>query len=100
MNSGFKSNSIFGGISLACLLVYLFMVTHTSAGHGKVDNEGLYKLLNISKKANTKEIRIAFKKIALIKHPDKNQVNYTTLIYLMNLRTCYLLLQVVRFSSK
>jgi len=51
--------------------VFLILSGKVESG-GKIDNEGLYKLLGISNKATTKEIRIAFKKIALIKHPDKN----------------------------
>lgn len=55
--------------SFFLLLTSLLTVTN---GHRNVDNEGLYKLLNVSQKASTKEIRISFKKIALVKHPDKN----------------------------
>ena len=37
--------------------------------------EDLYKLLGIQKTATTREIRQAFKKLALVQHPDKNIVN-------------------------
>jgi hypothetical protein len=55
-------------------IIQLIICGSANAG-GKVNNEELYKLLNVSKTVNTKEIRIAFKKIALEKHPDKNTVN-------------------------
>lgn len=77
MNKIFKFNSIFGSVGLVSLLVWLLVAANIECGHEKVDNEGLYKLLNIPKTANTKEIRIAFKKLALIKHPDKNTVNFS-----------------------
>jgi DnaJ-class molecular chaperone len=37
----------------------------------KVDNEGLYKLLGVDKKATKSEIKKAFFKLARKKHPDK-----------------------------
>jgi DnaJ-class molecular chaperone len=43
-----------------------------SSSSSNVNNEELYKLLDVPKTANTKEIRVAFKKLALEKHPDKN----------------------------
>lgn len=40
-------------------------------------SEDFYVLLGVSRSASTKEIRKAFKKLALIKHPDKNKVRYS-----------------------
>jgi preprotein translocase subunit Sec63 len=45
-----------------------------------VDN--FYDLLEVSSDANTRTIRQAFKKIALVKHPDKNLVNFILLLVL------------------
>ena len=55
-------------------LVLLVAGLVSCGGNGKVNNEELYRILNVPKSATTKEIRISFKKIALIKHPDKNKV--------------------------
>lgn len=38
-------------------------------------DEDYYKLLGISREASTREIRQAFKKLALTMHPDKNPVS-------------------------
>lgn len=41
------------------------------------ESQDYYKLLGVSKEANTREIRQAFKKLALTMHPDKNPVSYS-----------------------
>jgi len=48
-----------------CLLVFLVTI---------VMAEDFYSLLGVQKSATTKEIRKAFKKLAITKHPDKNKV--------------------------
>ena len=39
--------------------------------HRNVDNESLYKILNVNKKASTSEIKKAYHKLAMKNHPDK-----------------------------
>jgi DnaJ family protein C protein 10 len=50
--------------------VFLFLVKLVLAG------EDYYKLLGVSKDADERTIRRAFKKIAITKHPDKDQVDF------------------------
>ena len=42
--------------------------------------DDFYQLLGIDKQASAKEIRKAFKKMALEKHPDKNKVAWLLII--------------------
>lgn len=41
------------------------------------ESQDYYELLGVSKEANTREIRQAFKKLALTMHPDKNPVSFS-----------------------
>lgn len=62
-------------VVVGLLIIVLIMCETCESGGGAVNNDELYKLLGVSKKSTTKEIRVAFKKLALEKHPDKNKVN-------------------------
>ncbi|KAI4887029.1 hypothetical protein NFI96_015982 [Prochilodus magdalenae] len=50
----------------------LFLLTVTWLVVSSHSDEDYYKLLGISRDASTREIRQAFKKLALTMHPDKN----------------------------
>jgi len=61
---------------IICFLLMLAWGVNCGGFNQKANSDELYKLLNVSKSANTKQIRMAFKKIALEKHPDKNTVRF------------------------
>jgi len=49
------------------VIVILFVISLTRG-------EDYYEILNVSRSADQNEIRKAFKKLAIIHHPDKNSV--------------------------
>lgn len=55
------------------MLAQVFLVILLAAAWA--ENQDYYSLLGVSKEATTREIRRAFKKLALTMHPDKNQVS-------------------------
>lgn len=61
-------------VSLLCLMIAVVLSTVNSS-------EDFYELLGIERDATTKDIRRAFKKIALSEHPDKNPVSCTFVCY-------------------
>ena len=54
---------------LTALLILTLLAPLTLSG------QDFYKLLDIGRDASTKDIRVAFKKLALKMHPDKNPVS-------------------------
>lgn len=51
------------------LAVLLFLAENGKGGR----DESLYDILGVSRKADQKEIRSAYKKLARVWHPDKNK---------------------------
>jgi DnaJ-class molecular chaperone len=64
-----KSSILFTFVSI---MVMILMMSTTSAGEEKRD---YYKVLEISKSASTREIKKAYRKLAVKYHPDKNPQN-------------------------
>ena len=55
-------------------IIFLCFILHN------VLSEDFYELLGLTRQASTREIRQAFKKLALKLHPDKNRVSYEELL--------------------
>lgn len=63
-----------GALRLLLLLLLCAALSPASVGAAGRD---FYELLGVGKDATTRQIRQAFKKLALTTHPDKNPVRYT-----------------------
>lgn len=62
---------LFVWVTLPLLLFTVLLVAVWAEGRD------YYDLLGVSREATTREIRRAFKQLALTMHPDKNPVSYT-----------------------
>lgn len=60
------------GLRILTLMVILSVCFETAVVAGTDDEEDYYKLLGVSKDASEKEIKKAFRKLAVQYHPDKN----------------------------
>ncbi len=56
-------------------VIYLLIICLNFFPTSISSNEDFYQLLEITKSATQRDIRRAFKRIALEKHPDKRTVN-------------------------
>lgn len=71
-SSVFQDGLMFSMKTLLFLFILTWLVVTIHS------DEDYYKLLGISREASTREIRQAFKKLALTMHPDKNPVSFLT----------------------
>ena len=74
---------------MVCLLLLLLVYPLVQADY--------YQTLGIKKDATTKEIRSAFKKLALQNHPDKNKDNHDAEKDFMKINEAYEVLKGVIF---
>jgi len=78
-----------------CIAVLMVLLSALTL-HEVASETNFYDLLNIKKDADNREIRKAFKQLALKMHPDKNPVSYDLIITCGNV--IHILLPVIYFS--
>lgn len=66
------------------------------------DSQDYYSLLGVSREASTREIRQAFKKLALTMHPDKNPVSFLTKVQTIFILSAFdlITLTLLRYTSQ
>ncbi|KAK9060286.1 hypothetical protein SSX86_020990 [Deinandra increscens subsp. villosa] len=74
--------------SNTCVRPIIFASKSTSGSGSGSDNTNFYKLLSLSNKAGTQEIKRAYRTLALKYHPDVSREQDTTKMFLL-LQTAY-----------